>query len=150
MAGMGPPPKPADQRRRKNHAAPNTTRLPSEGRHGDPPVWPLPDPRDTERAVWAELWATPQAVAWEQLGWTRAVARYCRQLVDAEEVDAPVTKLGEVRQMEDRLGLTPMAMLRLRWSIVEDELDERRTERVEDDLDRRFARLTVAPQQAGV
>ena len=34
--------------------------------------------------------------------------------------------LGEVRQLEDRLGLTPMALLRLRWEISADELQEAR------------------------
>jgi hypothetical protein len=63
------------------------------------------------------LWATPHAVAWEELGWARTVARYCRLVLEAEKKDAKVTLLGEVRQMEDRLGLSPMAMLRLRWRI---------------------------------
>ena len=38
--------------------------------------------------------------------------------------------LGEVRQLEDRLGLSPMAMLRLRWQISSDEVAEKRQERV--------------------
>ncbi len=126
MAGMGPPPKPADQRRRKNRSAPNLTQLPSEGRQGDVPAWPLPDPREAELEVWAELWVSPQATMWERLGWTRAVARYTRTLVDAEVTGAPITLLGEVRQMEDRLGLTPMSMLRLRWEVVTDELEDKR------------------------
>lgn len=28
--------------------------------------------------------------------------------------------MAEARQLEDRLGLTPMAMLRLRWEISDD------------------------------
>lgn len=127
MAGMGPPPKPADQRRRRN-ATPNTTKLPAEGREGDAPEWPLPAHSEAEAVVWAEVWTTPQAVAWEQLGWTRTVARYVRVLVEAELPDAAAAKLGEVRQLEDRLGLSPMAMLRLRWEIVADEVAERRAE----------------------
>jgi hypothetical protein len=65
-------------------------------------------------------------VAWERLGWTRAVARYSRVLVAAEQKDATGVLLSEVRQMEDRLGLSPMSMLRLRWQIVADELAEAR------------------------
>lgn len=126
MPGMGPPPKHPSQRRRTN-ASLALTPLPAEGRSGTAPEWPLPRPTAAERIVWEQLWATPQAVAWERLGWTRSVARYCRGLVEAEKKDASAALLSEVRQMEDRLGLTPMAMLRLRWEVVHDELAEART-----------------------
>ena len=131
MPGMGPPPKHPSQRRRTN-ATIALTPLPAEGRKGDTPEWPLPRPSAAERAVWEQLWTTPQSVAWERLGWTRAVARYCRGLVEAEKRDAPAALLSEVRQMEDRLGLTPMAMLRLRWEVVADELAEARTPKREE------------------
>lgn len=118
MSGFGPPPKNANERRRRNaDTFTPAKRLPPDGRRGPTPAWPLPRPRKAELAVWAQLWATPQAVAWEELAWTRAVARYCRLLVAAEKPDASAATCGEVRQMEDRLGLTPMAMLRLRWGI---------------------------------
>jgi hypothetical protein len=85
-----------------------------------------------EGDIWRSLWATPQAVAWEQLGWTRSVARYARMLCDFESGgDAGDMKVAaEVRQMEDRLGLSPLALLRLRWKVTEDEVAERREERV--------------------
>jgi hypothetical protein len=120
----GPPPKPAGEVRRRNAPAANTVRLPAEGRFGAAPTWPLsggsPD-------VWDELWATPQAVAWERLGWTRVVARYVKVLGYCEDPESlSVGLLGEARQLEDRLGLTPMSMLRLRWEIVADEISEKR------------------------
>lgn len=124
----GPPPKPEANRRRRN-VVPQTVRLPSEGRQGTPPEWPLSRPTKIEQTVWAELWACPQAVAWERLGWNRTVARYCRFVVASEKKDATAGLLGEVRQLEDRLGLTPMSMLRLRWEIVEDELAGQRADR---------------------
>jgi hypothetical protein len=115
----GPPPKAAGSRRRRN-----TTQaariLPATGRPGAPPRFPLRSgASDAVAALWAELWATPQAVAWEDLGWTRVVARYCRWVVACEDdhADPPVALLAELRQLEDRLGLSPMAMARLRWSI---------------------------------
>lgn len=117
----GPPPKPADQRRRTNAPRANTMLLPAEGRDGETPEWPLSSMRDGEPVVWADLWRTPQAVAWERLGWTRSVARYCRSVVAADMPDAPVSLLGEVRQMEDRLGLSPLAMLRLCWEVDQTE-----------------------------
>lgn len=132
MAGMGPPPNPQHRHRGKTLSNANLS-LPPDGRQGDPPIWPLPKPKAAERTVWAQLWVTPQAVAWENLGWTRAVARYVRVLVEAEKPDASAAMLGEVRQMEDRLGLSPMAMLRLRWTIG-DEADPAFAA-VEDDED---------------
>jgi hypothetical protein len=123
----GPAPKPDGQRRRRNAPLANTTRLPAEGRRGSPPKWPLSGRQgETGKALWAQLWATPQAVAWERLGWTRVVARYVRCLLVAERVEAPVALLGEVRQLEDRLGLSPISMLRLRWEIAPDEVAEQR------------------------
>lgn len=125
----GPAPKPADQRRRTNAPAANTLQLPIEGRTGDAPTWPLAGATGLERDLWVELWATPQAVAWERNRWTRVVARYVQVLLMAE---APAdgmysaALLGECRQLEDRLGLTPMAMMRLRWEVTGDDLAPRR------------------------
>jgi len=111
------------------------TRLPAEGRQGRLPKWPLPKlvPDDEglaevleerEAELWADLWETPQAVAWERLKWTRTVARYVRYEVRAETGDL---KAGaEARLLEDRLGLSPQAMLRLRWEVAPDEVGEQR------------------------
>lgn len=86
-------------------------------------MWPLSKQNAREIELWVRLWSTPQAIQWERLGWSDVVARYTRQLVTAERRKPPVAVLAEVRQLEDRLGLTPMAMLRLRWEI-EDEAAE--------------------------
>lgn len=104
-------------------------RLPAEGRDGAAPSWPLSGAEDDDcdaRRVWDELWATPQAVAWERLGWTRVVARYARLVIAAERLDKDA--MSEARQLEDRLGLTPKAMRLLLWEIVSDEVGEKRTE----------------------
>lgn len=122
----GPAPKPKDQRRRRNADPVSAVQLPAEGRQGKPPPWPLPGESKDETAVWREVWKTPQAVAWERLGWNRVVARYVRRLVEAEQTKSGAAVNAEVRQLEDRLGLSPMAMLRLRWEIVADEMDEKR------------------------
>lgn len=123
----GPAPKPSDQRRRRNAPLANTTKLPAEGRPGKAPPWPL---GGKPPSVWATLWATPQASAWERLGYTRIVARYARLLALADDPEATTPPiLTETRQLEDRLGLSPMAMLRLRWEIAPDEVAEKRQER---------------------
>jgi hypothetical protein len=80
-----------------------------------------------EAELWRDLWSTPQAVAWERMGWTREVAQYVRWKVKAELGDLDASK--EARQLADRLGLTPLAMLRLRWEIALDEVAEQRQER---------------------
>jgi hypothetical protein len=123
VAGVVPP---KVQPARRN-ARVGPVKLPAEGRSGPPPAWPLVgDPIDAEASAWVELWATPQAVAWERLGWTRTVGRYCRVMVAAEELDASAKVLLEARQLEDRLGLTPKAMRMLLWEIVSDEVADKR------------------------
>lgn len=114
----GPAPSPHALRR---NARPDWRKLPAGGRVGKVPVWPLSEESEPP-SLWASLWHTPQAVAWEDMGWTRVVARYAT-LLDCIEHPAQDGKgpnaalLGEVRQMEDRLGLSPMAMRRLQWEI---------------------------------
>lgn len=101
--------------------------LPAEGRKGPAPRWPLDEPPlPTERKLWRDLWKTPQAVEWERLGWTRVVARYVRCALPAEDL-LPIA-MGEARQLEDRLGLTPKAMRLLLWTISTDEMAEKRQE----------------------
>ena len=118
----GPPPK-AEPVRRNSRVGP--LRLPAEGREGAPPKWPLEEAlSSTEKKAWAQLWATPQAVAWERLGWIRTVARYCRVMVLAEESMQP-TLLAQVTALEDRLGLTPKSMRMLLWEIASDEVSQK-------------------------
>lgn len=119
----GPPPK-LDPARRNARSGP--LKLPPEGRTGPTPAWPLGEPSDAEAEAWEELWHTPHAVAWERLGWTRTVARYCRVMLEAEQRDAPAKALAEARQFEDKLGLTPKAMRMLLWEIASDEVAEQR------------------------
>jgi hypothetical protein len=119
---MPMPPKP-DPVRRNARVGPQV--LPAEGRRGLAPNWPLAGGASSDEAyLWAELWATPQAVAWERLGWTRVVARYCRVAIVAEGLNKDA--LAEARQLEDRLGLTPKAMRLLMWTVASDEVTAKR------------------------
>lgn len=121
---MPQPPK-FDPARRNVRSGP--VKLPAEGRQGDAPPWPLPGRTSAaERSAWAALWATPQAVAWERLGWTRTVARYCRIMIMAERPGALPAVMAQATSLEDRLGLTPKAMRLLLWEIVADEIAEQR------------------------
>ncbi|HCT78576.1 MAG TPA: hypothetical protein DGT23_18745 [Micromonosporaceae bacterium] len=184
MAGMGPPPKLPENRARRN-ATVAMTALPSEGRKGAAPKWPLiPDvvmsakrdlaedkveklredmqealvegkpvgpverrldvalerlailerqlaeQKGLEAVLWRDLWKLPQAVEWERLSWMRDVAQYVRHKVMAELGDLDSAR--EARQWSDRLGLTPLAMLRLRWRVVVDEVAAKREQREQD------------------
>lgn len=119
-----PTPPSFDPRRRNARSGP--LRLPAEGRVGDAPAWPLSPASDEESSAWSDLWHSPQAVAWERLGWFRTVARYCRVMVAAEQREAPAALLAQATSMEDRLGLTPKAMRLLLWEVVPDEVSEQR------------------------
>ena len=112
----GPPPNPNARRR---NARPDWVVLPADGRQGDPPEFPLGRPSMSVLKLWAVLWASPQAVAWEGMGEAtiRTVARYAKLVLEAEKSKAQTSLLAEVRQLEDRLGLTPMSMKRLQWQI---------------------------------
>ena len=132
---------PKENPRRRN-ARVGPIDLPAKGRTGRTPAWPLPGPADRdERAAWVQLWKTPQAHAWEQLGWTRTVARYCRVMVASERPGAPSSLLAQVTAMEDRLGLTPKAMRLLLWRIAPDEVAERREEKTSTPSPSRARRL---------
>jgi hypothetical protein len=112
-----PGPAPSPNPRRRN-ARPNTTQLPAAGYAGPIPDWPLSRPKKAEKEAWEQLWRLPQAEAWAQMHAERPVARYVRALIVAEDPGSTAFQLSEVRQLEDRLGLTPMSMLRLRWEIA--------------------------------
>ncbi len=136
-------PGPAPQKHSRAAASrPGWLQLPAKGYDGEIPEWPLGDDVDIRAlAVWDVMWRTPQAAAWIKLGWVRTVARYALLVVESERDlsgDMAVrgkdgemiyrgpnaTLLGEVRQMEDRLGLSPMAMRRLEWEVAEAPAEE--------------------------
>ena len=125
MAGNGPPPNPNAKRRNDRVGM---THLPAGGRTGKPPAWPLLSvATKAEKHAWAQVWATPQAVAWERLGWVRMVARYVKVMVKAEGGDERAW--AETRLLEKELGLTPAALRALMWVIDADEVGEKRETR---------------------
>lgn len=122
----GPPP---SRNPRRRNARPDWRVLPAAGRDGEAPSWPLSGRNTKARsALWEQLWSTPQAVAWEALGWTRVIARYTKLLLDAEKPGASTSLLAEVRQLEDRIGLTPMSMKRLQWEVGPVQVEEPKDE----------------------
>jgi hypothetical protein len=69
------------------------------------------------RDWWARLWASPQSTQWQcdDGSLFRLAAIQDRHLRGT----ATVGELNEMRQIEDRHGLNPKAMLQLRWRIVD-------------------------------
>lgn len=117
---MPPLPKPPDRRRR--HAAPTipTTYLPASGRHTPAPRlprWMKLGP--TGRAWWRWAWKLPQACGWD-VGAVPVVARRA-QMEDLWAAEPSVSWSREMRELEDRLGLTPKGRALLRWEIVDDQ-----------------------------
>lgn len=107
--------------------------LPALGREGDTPVWPLNwsgSPLEArEMVVWAQLWQTPQSVAWERNHSEWEVAFFVRRLVQAEGHSSSSQNATLVRQQMDSLGLTAPGMRSNRWKLSTDQLGERRLER---------------------
>ncbi|MFK4277962.1 hypothetical protein ACI2LD_17835 [Enterococcus casseliflavus] len=100
-----------------------------------------------EYELWRELWKTPQATMWQRLSWTREVAQYVRWKSRAEAGDLDAAK--EARQLADRLGLTPLSMLRLRWEVGTDEVAETRQARAVTQQSSTRRRLRVVDPDNG-
>lgn len=135
----GPPPK---RNARRRNARPDWVTLPADGRKGRSPRWPL---SGRVQRGWAELWRRPQAVMWERNHDEFLVARYLilRNTIQ-DELDHSVvnaTAMAELRQIEDRLGLSPMAMKRLQWEIGDAEQTKPEDDGVVIDAHDRFANL---------
>lgn len=112
----GPPP---SRNPRRRNARPDWRALPAAGRKGEAPKWPLASRVKGSVDLWRDLWSRPQAVAWDEDGQERVVARYVLLVLEAEKPDASAALLSEVRQLEDRIGLNPLAMKRLLWEVVD-------------------------------
>lgn len=139
----GPAPTDPALRRRRN-ASGGKTLLPAGGRVGDPPAWPIASRGVPE--VWADLWALPQAAAWEQSSLVRTVAHYALVLEVVEgSPELPKTAvLQEMRQMEDRLGLNAKSMRSMLWEVARgDDVAEKRDEKVPSRTASKRAQLKI-------
>lgn len=141
---MSATPKPPGQRRRRNLGQGQWKQLPANGRQGM-----IPEPR-TERELgpiamqyWETLWLSPMAVTFTDAdihALTRLVvlvddraraesAEGLLEIVESAhggEVEVIVGRFGgdaEIRQLEDRYGLSPLARRRLQWEITQGDAD---------------------------
>lgn len=144
MPGPAPTPNP-----RRRNARPGVVLLPAEGYRGPLPAWPL-STRATkaEQTAWAELWRLPQGQAWAQLNLARQVALYVRTLVRAEQRGATASLVATAHKLGESIGLSAMAMLRLRWEVARDELADQRDQHPAGQASR-WADLKVVDGGAG-
>lgn len=143
-------PLPSEQKRRRNAPTIPTTSLPVGGLDAPTPEPPRSANLDTAGVEWWEwAWHTPQAAAWDA-GSLYTIARRASleddlaavgrlDSLDADDLtDASsqalrglVQRLAglatgrlnicrEMREIDDRLGLTPKSLAQLRWKITED------------------------------
>lgn len=128
MAGSGPAPNP-NSRRQTGNQAHTWLDLPA-AHEGEIPDWPLGDATSTELAMWDRYWRKPQAAAWAHLQLVDEVALYVRLFLVGSGIEKPDVKAAtEARQIGDRLGLNPTAMLKNRWRIAADQIGEQRETR---------------------
>ncbi len=127
------------------------TALPSEGRPGRAPAFPLPKInrvkvvdgariidrtattafRRRELEVWAECWKMPQACAWELEAWRMpTVAEFCRLKTVVElEPDANASLVAQLHRYRDQIGLTPAGLKENGWAIAKNEVAAKKAEK---------------------
>ena len=78
------------------------------------------------RSLWRLWWRKPQAVIWERTGSGDEVARllFLWERVYRDGPSCPPSVHAQIGTLADKLGMTPKAMLQLRWRIAEDEVEE--------------------------
>lgn len=143
-ARSGPAPDPTSARAERRKPL---SRLAAYGYQGEAPEYPLPrviirssdgkaDRRATsalrkrELEVWAELWRTPQAIAWAVEPWRhRTIALFTRLSVRTESPSSSAAETTAMLRMQEQIGLTPAGLALNGWTIVGDEIAERREEK---------------------
>jgi len=112
---MAPVPKPAPIRRRRNQA-PSDATIPRRTTR-KAPDWPYGTPGTDEAALWSSLWRRPIATLWHAQGIEPTiVGRYVRLALSEPMTPSLAAQVGS---LETALGLTPIAMARLRLRVEE-------------------------------
>lgn len=142
----GPPPDLNALRRDRADDAAGWETLPSAGRPGDPPPWPLmvstgvstrisrsgevleiESLRDREIELWRELWKLPQAIVWERNRLTIPVALFVRQLAEGELPHSSAENRKTIKMYLSDLYLTSDSLARARLKIGTVEVVKTRT-----------------------
>ena len=113
----GPAPDPNALRRARKDDAGWTT-LPDNRAEMAAPEFPLPEPSERELELWAQWWAHPVALVWEQGQETYYVAFTVRMFAEAEKPGARTEDRKSLRTMMADLYLTPDAQAKARLRIA--------------------------------
>jgi len=97
---------------RRNKQQANWRGLPAEGRDGDAPACPE-SWSDETRDWWEIIWRSPMATIWLESD-VPALIRL-GNLLELPKQTALI--IGEIRQIEDRFGLSPKSRRMLQWLI---------------------------------
>ena len=81
-----------------------------------PTALPLRGVLKHTRDCWRTVWASPMAAAWLEAV-VPARARLASLIDRVNRGDFTASLLAEIRQMEDRFGLSPIARRRLQWEV---------------------------------
>lgn len=92
-----------------------------------PPPWPYDEDvrpaNEAEQKLWEKVWKKPQASMWYGQGYDETVARYVIYMLrEVRQEMKTNAERAELRSMEDRLGLSAAAMMRMYW-IVDTDVD---------------------------
>jgi hypothetical protein len=111
----GPPPKPPGQRRRRNKQ-PKAERLPVKAGRKAPPLPEAERMLPPTRAWWATVWSAPMAAVYLDAD-VPALARLATLIDRMNQGESSSRLLSEIRSLEDRFGLSPLARRRLQWEV---------------------------------
>lgn len=148
----GPPP--AEDSGRSDARGVVFTALPSEGSKRKPPPWPLfPNPIEIAAGLeldrWAEIWKSPQAVAWHAQRWRwLTIAQYVRMAVHVELAGKAADVTAMIR-LADQIGFTPAGLKENGWKIAEDQVAQRRTAKKAAARPSARSRMTVVRGNGG-
>lgn len=123
------------------------TALPSEGRKGNAPAFPLPQIsrfgadgvnaaatkkfRSREIEIWRQIWKTPQACWWEANEWMwDSVAEFCRIKTAVElDPDSNAALLSRLREYRNSIALSPDGLKSNGLAIAANEVAAKATQR---------------------
>jgi hypothetical protein len=106
-------------------------KLPAGAKRKPPPL-PIASVSTETRAWWKTIWASPMAAVWLDAD-VPGLVRLARLVDRAAGGDASAMVLAEIRQLEDRFGLSPLARRRLQWEVERTPTAERRDASPKDD-----------------
>ncbi|WP_329069887.1 phage terminase small subunit [Streptomyces sp. NBC_01429] len=96
-----------------------------------------------ERAMWAELWESPQATQWSD-AFVPLVATYVRVVYSNLTGRATAGLTQEARHISEALGLSPAGLRTLGWTLETVDADMGEVYEADvSDISERYARLTA-------